>query len=278
MAAVRLLTIGTTGLPTEHTTTGDITFGSLQIASGGPLLNLTGLDMNSTTISDVGHLSFSAPATQGLGQTAGTLAADNIMAKERDNVMSTTGAILFGVVTDTAGLVDSLKIPHIAGTPTATPSFSTDAGYLLFDDTNNLLYAWDGAAWNSAIVTATSVPKTINMLTFTAAVSVTANDVVYISGESLISPADASNEATARAIGFATSALSTAGAASIQYNGVLAGFSGLVGGSRYFLAETPGGITTTVNSSAPSSVVQCGYAANSTTMNIMFQYLGIRNA
>ena len=274
MAATKLLFIHpTTGLSTEHTSTADITFQSYAVSGSGPILNAN-LSMASGLISSVGQLSFTTPSAQGILQTASTLAADNIMGKERDNVMSTTGSIIFPTITDSAGAVDSFKVPNLAGNPTAVPTFSSTPGYMVYDSSNGLLKLWNGSLWSSDIATASSVPKTIDMTTYVSAASLSANSVVYISGEGLVNLADSDAEATGRVIGFQVGAINNAVQASVQSNGSLAGFTSLVAGSRYFLGSVAGSVTTTVASAGV--IVQVGYAANSTTMNVIIQQLAAR--
>ena len=105
----------------------------------------------------------------------------------------------------------------------------------------------------------------------------TANDCVYISASGTVLPADASAEATSRAIGFAQNTALVTEAVNVQMNGVLGGFSGLTSGSRYFLSETAGAITSTMPSTAASEVVQVGYGAAATKLLIQFEHIGIRS-
>lgn len=277
MAQVRLLKIHTTGVPVEFDqAVDDITLASFTVQGGGPVLGATGLDLNNQDVSDVNDLSFNDPSTGTINQTAGALVVDNIMAKERNNVMTTAGAVLFPLVTDTAGQLDSFKVPHIAGAPTATPAFSSDAGYMVYDDTNNNMYVWDGAAWDNM----NTVSSTENIDdSYIAEVAIAIRDVVYISSADNVSPADADSDVTSQAIGLATAAASATDPVNVRKFGRLAGFTGLTAGARYFLsAATAGTITSTVPVGAGNNIIQIGYAKNTTTLDIQIQILGRRAA
>jgi len=154
MAQIKLLYVNA-GNPTEHDgATDDVTFLSYTVTGGGPVLSGTGIDLNNQDVSDVKDLVFNDPTTGTINQTAGALVVDNIMAKERNNVMTVAGAVLFPVVTDVAGEVDAFKVPHLAGVPSATPAFSSDAGYLVYDSVAKNMYVWDGASWDNLNITA----------------------------------------------------------------------------------------------------------------------------
>lgn len=274
MAAAKLLKISSAGVPSENAVTDDLTFGSYTV-NGGPVLGVD-LDMNNGDINDVDFISFTDPSTDGIVQTAGNLAANDIMAKERSNVMTTAGDILFPAIADSAGEVDAFRLPQRAGVPTATPTASGE-GFAVWDSINNMLYIWNGSSWTSQFSTASSTPKVIDTTTYVAASGgVSARDAVYISAANELDLADASSETTARCVGFATATAAGAAAVSLQRMGVLGGFTGLTAGARQYLSETAGAITGTVPTTSGAEVVQVGYAASTTELDIHFQHLGIR--
>lgn len=273
MAQVRITKIDTDGVLVEHALADDITFNSFT-AGSGPVMSPTGIDMNGQDVTDLSDLVFTDPAVGTINQTAGALIANNIMAKERNNIMTTAGAVLFPVVTDTAGELDSFKVPHIAGIPTATPAFSSDAGYLVFDDTNNNMYVWDGAAWDN-MNTVSSTSSVQNNYTAGAG-GIAARDVVYISAADTVLKCDSSAGGIAsRAMGLAVAAITAAASGAIQSEGVLTGFTGLTAGSRYFVdPATPGLITLTRPVGAGNTVIQVGYAKSTTALHIHIEQLG----
>lgn len=272
---VKLLKIDTDGTPVEfNSTSDDITLNSYTVQGGGPALSGTGLDLNGQSATDAASFQVTDPTTGFLNQTAGNLTFDNIMAKERNNVMTTAGAILFPTVTDTGAQVDSFKIPNIAGAPTATPTFSATAGYLVYDSINKNLYAWDGVAWDNLNTVSSS--QNIDD-TYVAAVTIASRDVVYLSAADNVSPATAATATQAQALGFATAGASAAATVTVRKFGRLAGFTGLTAGSRYYVdGTTPGTITATVPTGSGHTIVQAGYAKNTTTLDIMIQNLGRR--
>lgn len=275
MGQVKLLKIHTNGVPVEFDAAADdITLNSFTVQGGGPVLSGTGLDAQNQDVSDVKDLIFNDPTTGTVNQTAGDLIIDNIMAKERDNEMTTAGAILFPVVADSAGEVDALRLPQIAGAPSATPT-ATGEGFIVWDSTGKKLWAWDGTAWDdlSSVSAANAIDDT-----YTADEALAARDCVYISAANSVSKADADADLTSQAIGFATAAALDTASVTVRKFGVLNGFSGLTVGARYFLSATAGAITATVPSGSGNSIVQVGYAKSATALDIRIESLGRRAA
>lgn len=275
MAQVKLLKIAADGVPLEfNSTSDDITLNSYTVQGGGPVLSTTGLNLNTQPISGLTNITFVDPTTDEFNQTAGNLIIDNIMAKERSNVMTTSSDILFPVIGDSAGQVDAFRVPALAGVPTATPTVS-GAGYLVYDSVEPALYAWTGSAWQdvSLATTAQAIDDTYTVDTG----GVTANDVVYISAADKVKPAKADTSTHAQAIGFATTTQSAAASVMVRSAGLLSGFSGLTAGSRYYLdGTTAGAVTATTPVASGHTIVQCGYAKSTSVMHIQFQSLGRR--
>lgn len=274
MAQVKLLKIDTDGVPVEFTSaTDDITLNSFT-AGAGPVMSPTGIDMNGQDVTDISDLAFTDPAVGTINQTAGALIVNNIMAKERENLMTTAGGISFPVITDVAGQVDAFRLPALAGAPTATPTTGGE-GHAVWDSTNNKLYIWDGAAWDdqSTVTSANNIDDS-----YIAEVNVAARDVVYISSADNVSPAQADGTAAeAQSIGLATAAALATAAVNVRKFGRLAGFTGLTAGARYYLSATAGAITDTAPTGSGNTVVQIGYAKNTTTLDIAIENLGRRS-
>jgi hypothetical protein len=272
MAQVKLLKIDSDGVSVEFSSTADdITLASYTV-NGGPVLG-TSLDMNGGDISDVDEISFTAPSTDGLVTTSGTLPADNIMGEIYENVMTTAGAILFPVITDSVDQVDAFRLPALAGVPTASPADGGE-GYIVWDSTGDKMYAWDGAAWLDQS-TATEALSVQNSYTAGAG-GIAARDVVYISAADTVLKCDSSSGGIAsRAMGLSVAAITAAASGDIQSEGVLAGFAGLTAGSRYFVdPATPGLITATRPVGAGNTVIQVGYAKSTTALHIHIEQLG----
>lgn len=274
MAQVKLLKIDTNGLPVEFDDANDdITLASFTVTGGGPVLNAN-LDMNNGDISDINDLSFTDPTTDGITNTNGTFAADDIMFDNYENVMEVGAAVLFPSVSDDADELDAFRLPSVAGAPTATPADGGE-GYLVWDSTNDKLYAWDGAAWDD-LSTVDAANATVNSYTATSNMSI--GDVVYIDGADSVDLADVSGlGAASRVIGIASSAATATNPVDVACNGVVDGLSSLTAGSRYFAdPATPGGITTTVPSGSGNKIIQIGYAKSTTAMHLQLDYLGRR--
>lgn len=274
MAQIKLLKIASDGVPLEFNSASDeITLASFTVQGGGPVLSGTGLDMNNQDVSDIKNLDFNDPSVSTIEQTAGALIVDNIMAKERENLMTTAGGISFPVIADVAGQVDAFRLPALVGAPTATPSTGGE-GHLVWDSTNNKLYAWDGAAWDD-LSTVDAANKVVN--SYTADEALAARDVLYISAADNVSKALANNTSQSYAMGLAVAAAIDTAPVEVQSEGVMTGFTGLTAGSRYYLdATTAGAITSTIPTGTGNTVVQVGYAKSTTALHIHIEQMGRR--
>jgi hypothetical protein len=274
MAQVKLLKIASDGVSLEFdSSSDDITLNSYTVQGGGPVLSGTGLDLNNQDVVDVNDLAFNNPTSGTINQTAGNLIIDDIMGKERANVMTTASSVLFPAISDSAGEVDAFRVPSLAGAPSATPTVS-GSGYLVFDTTGDNLYAWDGAAWKNL-----GVASAANNLdnSYTAEEALSARDVVYISSADSVSKAKADAAGTSQAIGFATAAVLITDPANIRSEGIVTGFSGLTAGARYYLsAATAGAITATIPAGSGNTIQSVGFAKSATAMHVQFQSLGRR--
>lgn len=274
MAQIKLLKIASDGVPLEFNSASDeITLASFTVQGGGPVLSGTGLDMNNQDVSDIKNLDFNDPSVSTIEQTAGALIVDNIMAKERENLMTTAGGISFPVIADVAGQVDAFRLPALVGAPTATPSTGGE-GHLVWDSTNNKLYAWDGAAWDD-LSTVDAANKVVN--SYTADEALAARDVLYISAADNVSKALANNTSQSYAMGLAVAAAIDTAPVEVQSEGVMTGFTGLTAGSRYYLdATAAGAITSTIPTGTGNTVVQVGYAKSTTALHIHIEQMGRR--
>jgi len=259
-------------VPVENASTDDITLGSYEVSGGGPKLSSTGLDLNNQDVSDVSDLSFNDPTTGTINQTAGALVVDNLMAKERSNVLTTAADILFPVVTDTAGELDAFRLPAIAGSPSATPTASGE-GFIVWDSTGNKMWAWNGTAWDdlSSVQSAQNIDDT-----YVADGAILARDVVYISAAGKVKKASAGATATSYAIGFSTQGVADTDSVIIKKNGRLTGFSSLTPTARQYLSATAGLITETIPAATGNTIVQMGYALSATEVDIQILQLGRR--
>lgn len=274
MAQILLLKIAADGVPLEmDSAADDITLNSFSIQGGGPVLSGTGLDANNQDVSDVKDLIFNDPTAGTINQTAGALIVDDIMAKERENTMTIAGGIAFPVIADNAGEVDAFRLPAIAGVPTAAPTNGGE-GHVVWDSTGNRMFAWDGSAWDD-LSTVQSAESILNP--YTAGVAIAANEAVYISAADTVSLALANNTSQSYMVGFAKAAASLGNPVDIQSEGVMAGFTGLTAGSRYYLDDaTAGAITSTIPSGSGKTIVQVGYARAATKMHIHIEQMGRR--
>lgn len=251
----------------------DITFASYTVSGGAQVLDATGLLLGATPISGVTNITFDAPSANTINQTAGALIIDDLMAKERSNLMTTAGEILFPVVANSAGELDNFQLPTVAGAPTATPTNSGE-GFMVWDSSNDNLYVWNGSAWdNQNIVTQAS--QVAN--SYTAGEALTAAHVVYISAADTVMRASASAAPNAYAVGVADTNAASGSTVIVLSEGVADGFSGLTPGSRYYLsAATAGAVQSTIPTGSGHVIVKIGVAKNSTNMHLAIEDLGRR--
>lgn len=274
MAQIKLLKIASDGIPIEFTSsTDEITLLSFAVNGGGPVLSGTGLDLNNQDLSDTKNLLFNDPTTGYINATAGNLIVDNIMAKERSNSLTTAADILFPTISDTAGQVDALRLPSLAGVPSATPTASGE-GFIVWDSSNDKLMAWTGSMWLDVGSSGTA-SDVLNY--YTAQVSIAARDVVYISSADNVSPAIADNTSASYAIGFANAAAAPAASVGVKTDGIVTGFAGLTAGSRYYLDDAvAGAIVATAPTGSGKTIVQVGYAKSATALQVQLLQLGRR--
>lgn len=113
---------------------------------------------------------------------------------------------------------------------------------------------------------------------YTADEALAANDALYISAADNVSKAlGDNNSATSRLIGFAKAAAADTASVDVVSEGVLAGFSGLTTGARYYLdAATAGAITDSIPTGSGNTIVMAGYAKSGTALHIHIEQLGRR--
>jgi hypothetical protein len=270
MSQVKLLKINSDGLPQEMDTAADeITLASFSVQGGGPVLSSTGLDMNNQDISDIKNVSFNNPAVD----TINGYIVDDYMVESKENIMDVGASILFPLVSDSANELDAFRLPTIAGTPTQTPADGGE-GYLIYDSTNDKLYAWTGSAWDD-LSTVSAAERVSNQ--YTAGEAISAGNVVYISAADTVMKAIASSDPATRAIGVAQLPIANAAQGDITSDGVVDGFSGLVAGSRYYLSATvAGGVQTSAPTGAGHNIVNIGFAKSATKMQLQLHYVGKR--
>ncbi len=275
MAQIKLLKTDSDGVPVGmNSAADDITLNSFTVQGGGPVLSTTGLAMNAEDIDGIKDITFNNSATGTITVNSTAFVADNMMFETKENSLTTAGAVLFPVVTDAADQLDGFRLPAIAGVPSATPADGGE-GYLVWDSTNDSLYAWTGTAWDN-LSTVTAAEKIIN--SYTADEALTANDVVYVSAADNVSKCDSSGAtAASRAIGLAVASAIDTAAVDIQSEGVIGGFTGLTAGSRYYADPgTVGGITATIPVGSGNTIVQVGYAKSATELHIHIEQMGRR--
>lgn len=274
MAQIRILKIASDGVPLEHSYIDEITMASFTVSGGGPVLDGTGLDMNNTPISDVQYLLFNNPATGYINQTAGNLIIDDFMAKERTNVMTVGGEILFPVVTNTSAGLDNFRVPQVAGIPTAAPGNSGE-GFMVWDSVNDDLYVWNGTSWDSQ-----SVVEEANQVQnlYTAGETLAAAEVVYISAANTVMKALGDSTSKSFVVGVADAAAASASPVPVVSDGLVAGFSARTAGARQYLSvSVAGALQETAPIGAGNTIVQIGYAKSATEVHLQIQQLGRRS-
>lgn len=123
---------------------------------------------------------------------------------------------------------------------------------------------WDGAQWTPLAPSAGSgVDSAVGAFTVPAGVAV--GEIVYVTGAFAADRADASVEATARAVGIVI-AKPAATTATLRYFGEVSGFVGLTPGALYYLDTTAGAISLTAPTNPGEVVVNVGQALSGTVL------------
>lgn len=245
---------------------------SFTVNGGGPVLSGTGLDMNNQDVSDIKNLDFNDPTANTIEQTAGALIIDNIMGKDRNNVMTTGSGILFSAIGDVAAELDAFQLPRSSALPTATPANNSNNGFLV--SFGGAPYHWNGSAWDD-LTTAVSTQAVLD--TYIAAGAVAIRDAVYIAAAGAVTKCDNDVDVSSYCLGFATVAAADTASVTVQKSGILAGFTALTVGAPYYLDGTAGLITATLPAgNSGKNIVRVGFALSTTQIDIQIQYLSKR--
>lgn len=268
MAQVKLLKIASDGVPLEFSASADdITLNSFTVNGSSALWSSTSLDMKNTPVIGVSALNFQDPSTSVINQTVGNVIVDNLMAKERENTMTTAGGVVFPVITNVAGQVDSFRLPALAGAPTATPTNGGE-GHMVWNSSSDALYIWNGFSWEN---------MNSDSGTYNAATTIAAQDVLYISASGSVSPALGDATSSSFAIGLAAASAAASGSVVVQDTGDMGGFSGLTPGARYYLsAATAGKITSSIPVGVGNTICMVGYSRSPSELHIQIQQMGRR--
>jgi len=127
--------------------------------------------------------------------------------------------------------------------------------------------------------TLSAAASEVDVVSLTAAATVVALCPVYISAANTFNKAAANASGTAKPIGFAVDAISSAASGFIQTDGIIAGTTGewdavagttggLTAGTTYFLSGTAGLITATAPSASGNYVVKVGTAISTIELEI----------
>lgn len=266
MALIKVVKMAADGFPLQLDVNADqIDAFGFEVTAGG-----TGIDMNNTDLQDVKDISFNDPTANTINQTAGSLIVDNIMAKERENTLTTGGGIAFPVIADNAGEVDALRLPSLAGVPTAAPT-NGGSGHILFDDSNDDVYVYTGAAWKNLSVSEQSSSVEAD---YVDAVGASLGSPMYISASGQVSESSASNADAKKVIGVLKSTTGLGNPCKVITSGLCDVFAGLTPGDVYYLNNGGGGYTNVAPSGSGDHIVKIGIAKSATEMEVCLQYLG----
>jgi hypothetical protein len=123
----------------------------------------------------------------------------------------------------------------------------------------------------------------ISIYELEAAETINVGQPVYVSGDNLVSLADASALATSHVLGFATTDATANQNVTVYSDGSveradwtsIAGTANLVPGAVYYLSTTAGQITVTPPTGDGDHVVRCGSALNTTVLDIEINEVAI---
>ena len=103
-----------------------------------------------------------------------------------------------------------------------------------------------------------------------ASENLSAGNVVNLwndAGTLKVRKADASGGVAKKAVGFVKSAVSSGSSATVYISGTVTGLSGLTVGANYYLSATPGGVTTTIPTTAGHIAQYVGIATSTTELS-----------
>lgn len=147
------------------------------------------------------------------------------------------------------------------------------------DGSANQIIETDGAGQLSFVTPASSTALNVcNPYTVAQTGGLAVGDVVYIASADTVTKSDVSGSGIAsRVMGMADAIIADTASGGICSEGVVTGLSGLTAGSRYYAdPATAGGITTTTPVGAGNTIVQVGYAKNTTDFHLHIEQLGRR--
>jgi hypothetical protein len=202
-------------------------------------------------------------------------AAENTFVGAAITKATTGGAIVANDVDDTlsadyglTGLINAAAGDFVLPTTDMAVPVS---GAVDWDESNSLLrvYSSTGAKY-------ITFDPSGEITEYTAGVGgITAGQIVYISANDTILPADANNFDESK--GVAGIAINTASAASevrvIDTGVALAALSGATFNTIYYLSETAGALTTTPPTTSGASVVRIGNAKNATDLHMRIKFI-----
>lgn len=151
---------------------------------------------------------------------------------------------------------------------------SPSEGDVYWDGTEDKLYIYDGTAYTAA----SGDSETLFQVFTAGAGGITAGDVVYISANDTILPANATSLSTAKAIGIAAANISAGNSGQILMSGSIAEgvLTGATAGNVYWLDTNAGAITNTAPTGSGNVILKIGYAVNATDLLIGIEAIRIR--
>lgn len=137
-------------------------------------------------------------------------------------------------------------------------------GSIIYDD--QILQVYNGTEF--VPVGATGTASAV-VTSYIAAVNITSKQLVYISTDDQVSPANAGNTNSRHPVGFATAAILQGEIGVIQEDGLLTGvLTGAIPNTVYYMGETNGSLTDTAPTTSGAWVLPVGVAKNSTDLQI----------
>lgn len=216
------------------------------------------------TTSEYYHMTSAEDTWIGAGLTAVPTASNLV---DKSTAQSISGAWSFSGAVDIGS--GEFTFPTAAS---ATPA----EGDSYWDGTNDNLMIYDGSGWIDVGASGSADSIVVNYVAGTGGIA--QFDAVYISAADTVLKANATALSTAKAIGFAPTAITATETGAIVTNGIIVGIlTGATAGDVYFLDATAGLIATTRPSGSGNAVVKVGYAKNATDLQVDMNFVGVRS-